>query len=141
MSTTPTTDLEYIRRLSDQATQRLLNKPGTRSSVQGGWMMIATILVEAWDLYAIAFVLVFIKADFNPSPALLGLATAAIQGGALIGAVLGGVFADRLGRKKVFIATMVLFIILAIAQAFARDIWDFILLRFLPGITTCKCRR
>jgi MFS family permease len=133
MSTT-TIDSEYIRRLSDEATERLLNKPGTASSTQGGWMMIATILIEAWDLYAIAFVLIFLKTDFNPTPAQLGLVTAAVQGGALIGALLGGVFADRFGRKKVFIGTMVLFIVLALAQAFARDIWDLIILRLLIGI-------
>jgi MFS family permease len=134
MSTTTTIDSEYIRRLSDEATERLLNKPGTASSTQGGWMMIATILIEAWDLYAIAFVLIFLKTDFNPTPAQLGLVTAAVQGGALIGALLGGVFADRFGRKKVFIGTMVLFIVLALAQAFARNIWDLIILRLLIGI-------
>jgi MFS family permease len=96
--------------------------------------MISTILIEAWDLYAIAFVLIFLKTDFNPTPAQLGLVTAAVQGGALIGALLGGVFADRFGRKKVFIGTMVLFIVLALAQAFARDIWDLIILRLLIGI-------
>jgi hypothetical protein len=74
---------ETIRRLSDEATKRLLNKEGTASSNLGGWMMIATILIEAWDLYAIAFVLIFVKADFNPTPFELGLATAAVQGGAL----------------------------------------------------------
>ena len=52
-------DQERLRQLSDQATVRLLNKPGTASSNRGGWMMIATILIEAWDLYAISFVLVF----------------------------------------------------------------------------------
>jgi MFS family permease len=134
MSTTTTIDSEYVRRLSDEATERLLNKPGTVSSTQGGWMMIATILIEAWDLYAIAFVLIFLKTDFNPTPAQLGLVTAAVQGGALIGALLGGVFADRFGRKKVFIGTMVLFIVLALAQAFARDIWDLIILRLLIGV-------
>jgi len=134
MHTTTTMDSERVRLLSDEATQCLLNKAGTSSSTQGGWMMIATILIEAWDLYAIAFVLIFIKTDFNPTAAQLGLTTAAVQGGALIGALLGGVFADRFGRKKVFIGTMVLFIILAIAQAFVRDIWDLIILRFAIGI-------
>src|SRR4051812_11850374 len=109
-----------IRRLSDQATAVLLNKEGTASSNRGGWMMIATILIEAWDLYAISFVLVFIKDEYNPTAAQLGLATAAVQGGALIGALLGGFVADRLGRKRVFILTMILFIVLAIAQASPR---------------------
>ena len=26
-----------------------------------GWLMMASILVEAWDLYSIAFVLIFIR--------------------------------------------------------------------------------
>lgn len=123
-----------LRRLSDQATEQLLNKPGTLSSTQGGWMMIATILIEAWDLYAIAFVLIFIKTDLNPTAAETGLAMAAVQGGALIGAFLGGVIADRFGRKKVFIGTMILFIILALAQAFVQNIWELVLVRFLLGI-------
>jgi MFS family permease len=123
-----------IRRLSDEATEVLLNKQGTASSNRGGWMMIATILIEAWDLYAISFVLVFIKAEYNPSATQLGLATAAVQGGALIGALLGGFVADRLGRKRVFLLTMVLFIVLALAQAFSHSIWDLILIRFLIGL-------
>jgi hypothetical protein len=48
-------DQMTLRQLSDQATVRLLNKPGTVSSSRGGWMMIATILIEAWDLFAISF--------------------------------------------------------------------------------------
>ena len=72
-------DQMTLRQLSDQATVRLLNKPGTVSSSRGGWMMIATILIEAWDLYAISFLLIFIKDEYNPSAAQLGLATAAVQ--------------------------------------------------------------
>ena len=127
-------DQTTIRRLSDEATEVLLNKDGTTSSRRGGWMMIATILIEAWDLYAISFVLVFITAEYHPTAVELGLVTAGVQGGALIGALIGGFVADRLGRKRVFILTMVLFIILAIAQGFSQGIWDLIILRFLLGI-------
>jgi len=127
-------DSGRVRELSDQATVRLLNKDGTASSNRGGWMMIATILIEAWDLYAISFLLIFIKNEYNPSAVELGLATAAVQGGALIGALIGGYVADRLGRKRVFILTMVLFIVLAIAQGFSQSILDLIIIRFLIGI-------
>lgn len=127
-------DQATIRRLSDEATEVLMNKPQTVSSSKGGWMMISTILIEAWDLYAIAFVLVFIKAEYSPSSGELGLVSAAVQGGALIGALIGGYVADRLGRKKVFILTMVLFIILAIVQGFSQNIVDLIIIRFLIGI-------
>ena len=127
-------DQGRLRELADQATVRLLNKPGTASSNRGGWMMIATILIEAWDLYAISFLLIFIKTEYNPTAVELGLATAAVQGGALVGALLGGLVADRLGRKRVFILTMILFIILAAAQGFSMNIWDLIIIRFLLGI-------
>ena len=36
-----------------------------------GWLMIASILVESWDLYSIAFVLIFIRDQFHPDPLLL----------------------------------------------------------------------
>lgn len=127
-------DQARLRELSDLATTRLLNKAGTASSNRGGWMMIATILIEAWDLYAISFLLVFIKAEYNPSAVELGLVTAAVQGGALIGALIGGLVADRLGRKRVFLMTMALFIVLALVQGFSQNIWDLIIIRFLIGI-------
>lgn len=64
-----------------------------------GWLMMASILVEAWDLYSIAFVLIFIKEQYNPDPLMLGLAAAGTQGGALIGALLGvAVRQDRAPR-------------------------------------------
>ena len=36
-----------------------------------GWLMMSSILVEAWDLYSIAFVLVFIRDQYHPSALLL----------------------------------------------------------------------
>jgi hypothetical protein len=43
----------------------------TNYSPQGnrvGWLMMASILVEAWDLYSIAFVLIFIRDQYHPDP-------------------------------------------------------------------------
>ena len=76
-----------------------------------GWLMMSSILVEAWDLYSIAFVLIFIRNQFNPDPLLLGLAAAGTQGGALIGALLGGWLSDKIGRRVMFLSTMIMFII------------------------------
>jgi MFS family permease len=127
-------DQTEIRMLSDRATQVLLNKPQTSASNKGGWMMIATILIEAWDLYAISFLLIFIKSELHPTVWEVGMITGAVQFGALIGAIFGGVIADRLGRRKVFLMTMMLFIVLAIAQGFAQNVWQLIVLRVLIGL-------
>jgi MFS family permease len=123
-----------LRKLSDQAVARVLDQEGTDSGRKAGWMMISTILIESWDLYSISFLLIFITEAFDPSPAMLGLASAAVQLGALIGALGGGWVADRLGRKRVFITTMVLFIVLAAAQGFATSMWQLVIIRFLLGI-------
>jgi predicted MFS family arabinose efflux permease len=99
-----------------------------------GWLMMASIIVEAWDLYSIAFVLIFIRDTFHPTPALLGLAAAGTQGGAVIGALLGGWLADRLGRRIVFLSTMGMFVILAFAQAFVPNLASLIIIRLILGI-------
>ena len=99
-----------------------------------GWLMMASILVEAWDLYSISFVLVFVREQYHPDPLLLGLAAAATQGGALIGALVGGWLSDRIGRRIMFLTTMVLFIVLAVLQAFVTSVGWLVVVRLLLGI-------
>jgi MFS family permease len=99
-----------------------------------GWLMMASILVEAWDLYSIAFVLVFISQQYNPGPLELGLAAAGTQGGALIGALIGGWLSDKIGRRWMFLGTMTMFVVLALAQAFVPGMTWLIIVRFLLGI-------
>ncbi len=101
---------------------------------RAGWLMIASILIEAWDLYSIAFVLVFIREEFHPSPAMLGLAGAGTQGGAVIGALLGGWLADKVGRRAIFLSTMVMFIVVAVTQAFVPDMVWLVIVRLILGI-------
>lgn len=99
-----------------------------------GWLMMASILVEAWDLYSIAFVLVFLRDLYHPSPALLGLAAAGTQGGAIIGALLGGWLSDKVGRRAVFLSTMAMFVIFALAQAFVSSMAWLVVIRLILGI-------
>jgi MFS family permease len=99
-----------------------------------GWLMMSSILVEAWDLYSIAFVLVFIKQQFNPDPLLLGLAAAGTQGGALFGALIGGWLSDKIGRRVMFLSTMIMFIVLALVQAFVPNVGWLVVVRFLLGV-------
>jgi len=99
-----------------------------------GWLMMASILVEAWDLYSIAFVLIFIREQYNPDPLMLGLAAAGTQGGALIGALIGGWLSDKIGRRVMFLVTMIMFIVLALAQAFVPSVGWLVVIRFLLGV-------
>jgi MFS family permease len=125
--------IEQHRALADRATAHLIQKY-TPAGNRVGWMMIASIFVEAWDLYAISFLLVFLNAQYHPSPLLLGLASAGTQAGAIVGALLGGWLMDRVGRRVMFLGTMVMFIVFAVAQAFAPNMETLAVLRLLLGI-------
>jgi MFS family permease len=117
----------------DGAVRHLVSRYNPKSS-RIGWLMMSSILVEAWDLYSIAFVLVFIKEQFHPDPWLLGLAAAGTQGGAVIGALLGGWLSDKIGRRVMFLATMIMFIVLAVLQAFAPSVGWLAAIRLVLGI-------
>ena len=51
----------------DSAVRYLVSKYSPKGN-KVGWLMMASILVEAWDLYSIAFVLIFIRDQYNPDP-------------------------------------------------------------------------
>jgi MFS family permease len=117
----------------NDAVRYLVSKYNPRGN-RVGWLMMSSILVEAWDLYSIAFVLVFIRDQYHPDPLLLGLAAAGTQGGALIGALLGGWLSDKIGRRVMFLATMIMFIIVALLQAFVTSVGWLVVVRFVLGI-------
>jgi len=121
------------RTAMDSAVRYLVTKYNP-SGNRVGWLMMASILVEAWDLYSIAFVLVFIKDQYHPDPLLLGLAAAGTQGGALVGALIGGWLSDKIGRRVMFLTTMILFILLALTQAFVTSVGWLVVVRLLLGI-------
>jgi MFS family permease len=99
-----------------------------------GWLMIASIFIEAWDLYSISFILVFVKESLHPSSLMLGLASAGVQAGAVVGALIGGWLSDKIGRRTVFLTTMILFIVVGFGQAFVPNMVVLALLRFVLGI-------
>ncbi|MEM0159822.1 MAG: MFS transporter [Candidatus Micrarchaeaceae archaeon] len=125
--------LNSIQNQIDSATSYLIDKyshGGTRI----GWLMIASIFVESWDLYSISFILVFLSTIFHPSALLLGLTAAATQGGAVIGALVGGWLADKIGRRPIFLSTMIIFIVFGLAQAFAPNMTVLAILRLILGL-------
>ncbi|MEO3797793.1 MFS transporter [Nonomuraea sp. B10E15] len=64
----------------------------------------------------------------------IGTAAAIYVAGACIGALLFGQLTDRLGRKKMFVVTLGLYMAATVATAFAVQPWYLFLLRFLTGM-------
>ncbi|MGK0270872.1 MAG: SP family xylose:H+ symportor-like MFS transporter [Cocleimonas sp.] len=68
------------------------------------------------------------------SPAQSGWLMSSALLGCIAGAVLAGVFADRVGRKKTLIISAFLFIISALGTALAASINIFVLFRIVGGV-------
>ena len=64
----------------------------------------------------------------------VGLTASAYLGGAVVGALFFGWLTDRLGRKKLFTVTVLIYLVATIASGFAWDFWSFALFRFVTGM-------
>ncbi|MDM0112849.1 MFS transporter [Variovorax sp. J22R133] len=64
----------------------------------------------------------------------VGITGSLYIGGAVIGALVFGRLADRLGRKRLFLLTLVLYSIATFATAFSTDFLFFALCRFATGL-------
>lgn len=107
-------------------------------STRAGWLMITALLIESWDIYSMAFIIYALKDIYHPSSWLLGFTAAGTQFGAIIGAIigamLGGWLTDRFGRRKIFLASMLLFAVFAILQGLAPNIVWLAIIRCFAGI-------
>ena len=73
----------------------------------------------------------------SPSLALtetqIGLTASAYLVGAVVGALGFGWLADRIGRRRLFFITLIVYMLASIATGFAWDFWSFALFRALTG--------
>ena len=63
----------------------------------------------------------------------IGTAGAIYVLGACIGAIVFGQLTDRFGRRKLFITTLILYLVATVATAFSFSAWYFFIVRFLTG--------
>ena len=63
----------------------------------------------------------------------VGWAASAYVGGAVAGALVFGRLADRLGRKRMFLVTLAVYLAATVCTAFAFDVFSFALCRALTG--------
>jgi MFS family permease len=67
------------------------------------------------------------------SAAQIGWAASAYVGGAVLGALFFGRLADRLGRKRIFLVTLAVYLVATILTGFSFDVASFAFCRFLTG--------
>jgi MFS transporter, AAHS family, 3-hydroxyphenylpropionic acid transporter len=91
-------------------------------------------LCEGMDLQAAGVVAGKLAPAFHLGPSQMGWFFSASTLGLLVGAVIGGRLADRLGRKRVLIGSVVLFGLFTAATAISVTYPQLLLTRFLTGL-------
>lgn len=103
------------------------------------WLYVVAIiaslggLLSGYDTGVISGALLFINETWIMPDTLQGFLVSSVLIGAVIGAATNGVLADIFGRKKIIIATAVIFILGSIMCAFAPNIYILILSRIFVG--------
>jgi len=101
----------------------------------GGFVLILlALIVEGFDLQAANFAAPSILEDFGVTRAEIGPLLSASLVGVLIGAVFIGPMGDRIGRRTILISCCVTYGVISLVAAFATNLTQLIILRFLIGV-------
>jgi MFS family permease len=102
---------------------------------------VAVALGVAWVLDGLEVTLVgsigavLARSDtLGLSAAQIGWTGSAYVAGAVLGALYFGRLADRLGRKRLFLITLSVYMVATLATAFAADFTTFMVCRFITGL-------
>lgn len=91
-------------------------------------------LFDAMDVGILSFVIAALHQDWNLTTEQMGWIGSVNSIGMAVGAFVFGIYADRIGRKKIFIITLLLFSIASGISAFATTLAAFMILRFFVGM-------
>jgi MFS transporter, SP family, galactose:H+ symporter len=91
-------------------------------------------MLFGYDIGVISGAILFIKRDFSLSAGMEEIVVSSVLLGSLAGAAAGGILADRFGRRRLLIATAMVFGLAAIAAALAPDTAWLILARVVAGV-------
>ncbi|MEC1742970.1 MFS transporter [Schinkia azotoformans] len=93
-----------------------------------GWMF------DAMDVGMLSFIIAALKVDWGLTPQQMGWIGSINSIGMAVGAFVFGIWADRIGRKNIFIITLVLFSLASGLSAFATTLSIFLILRIFVGM-------
>ena len=93
-----------------------------------GWMF------DAMDVGMLSFIIAALQKEWNLSVQEMGWIGSINSIGMAVGAFVFGLLSDRIGRKHVFIITLLLFSLGSGASAFTNTLSIFLILRFLIGM-------
>jgi AAHS family 4-hydroxybenzoate transporter-like MFS transporter len=102
------------------------------------WVVFALcffiVLLDGFDTAAIGFIAPSLVKEWGVSKAALAPVLSAALFGLAAGALSAGPLADRLGRKRVLVGSVLVFGVACLASSFAADLTQLTVLRFLTGV-------
>ncbi|MCU1628099.1 MAG: major facilitator transporter [Pseudonocardia sp.] len=124
-------------RTGDQVVQDLPWKWG----VQGRIFVIGGLgyMFDAWDVSLNGFLTPLLGTEFGLGTGQRGLVATANLIGMAVGAIAWGTIADRMGRKKAFSITLMIFALFSVLGALSPSWEVFLVLRFLAGVGLGGC--
>lgn len=98
------------------------------------WYLWSGLLINRAGAFAMLFLSLYLTAARGASPALAGLVVGAYGAGGAVGTLLGGVLADRWGRRATLLAAHLGAAGLMVALAFSRHLLVIAVLAALVGV-------
>jgi AAHS family 4-hydroxybenzoate transporter-like MFS transporter len=102
------------------------------------WMILAlcfvTVAMDGFDTAIIGFIASDLVQEWGVQKSDLGPVMSAALVGLAVGALTAGPMADRIGRKKVLVLSILVFGGFSLVTAFATNLTQLTLLRFLTGL-------
>jgi len=113
---------------NQQAGTKVLSRNKLLGIAGVGWMF------DALDVGILSFVIAALAKEWMLSPSEMGWIGSVNSIGMAVGAFVFGILADRIGRKSVFIWTLVIFSIASGLSALTTTLAAFMILRFFIGM-------
>lgn len=117
-----------IMTTNQQAGTKVISRNKLLGIAGVGWMF------DALDVGILSFVIAALAKEWMLSPSEMGWIGSVNSIGMAVGAFVFGILADRIGRKSVFIWTLVIFSIASGLSALTTTLAAFMILRFFIGM-------
>lgn len=97
-------------------------------------LCFAIAVFEGFDLQSMGVAAPRMRAEFGLDNSQMAWAFSAAILGTLPGALLGGRYADKIGRKAVLLTSICIFGVMSVLTAYASDYNLLLIIRFLTGL-------
>ena len=91
------------------------------------------VMIDGYDMFIVSFLAPLIAADLNLTPVAIGQMFAAGLAGSMIGGLVLGPVADRVGRRPTLVVSLMVAAATTVLCAFATTFASFAALRFVAG--------